>query len=133
MLSVLWVNVGFHVDDVVRSSLPCPLLVLYLNVFDIDFARFCRSFGAFACTFASVAFAAFVFVAFAFAGCASVFAAAFAASAFAFVDFAFASAFDRPSSACVFLPPCPVFVLCLILMLQVFAILEVVVEEMRFD
>ena len=69
---------------------------------------------------------AFVFVAFAFAGFASV----FAASALAFVDFAFASTFDRPSSACVFLPPCPVFVLCLILMLQVFAILEVVVEEM---
>ena len=36
----------------------CPLLVLCLNVFDIDFAHFCRSFGAFACTFASVAFAA---------------------------------------------------------------------------
>ena len=118
--------------------------MLCLNVFDIDFAHFCRSFGAFACTFASVAFAgfafvfvafafagfAFVFVAFAFAGFASVFAAAFAASALAFVDFAFASAFDRPSSACVFLPPCPVFVLCLILMLQGFAILEVVVEEM---
>ena len=82
--------------------------------------------------FCFVAFAgcAFVFVAFAFAGFASVFAAAFAASALAFVDFAFASAFDRPSSACVFLPPCPVFVLCLILMLQGFAILEVVVEEM---
>ena len=83
--------------------------MLCLNVFDIDFAHFCRSFGAFGCTFASVAFAAFafVFVAFAFAGFASV----FAASALAFVDFAFASAFDRPSSACVFLPPCPVFVL----------------------
>ena len=70
--------------------------MLCLNVFDIDFAHFRRSFGAVACTFASVAFA-FVFVAFAFAGFASVFAAAFAASALAFVDFAFASAFDRPS------------------------------------
>ena len=101
--------------------------MLCLNVFDIDFACYFRSLGAFACTFASVAFA-FVFVAFAFAGFASVFAAAFAA--LAFVDFAFASAFDRPSSACVSLPPCPVLVLCLILMLRVFAILEVVVEEM---
>ena len=89
-------------------------------------------FCCFAFVFVAFAFAgfAFVFVAFAFAGFASVFAAAFAASALAFVDFAFASAFDRPSSACVFLPPCPVFVLCLILMLQGFAILEVVVEEM---
>ena len=89
-------------------------------------------FCCFAFVFVAFAFAgfAFVFVAFAFAGFASVFAAA---SALAFVDFAFASAFDRPSSACVFLPPCPVFVLCLILMLlmlQGFAILEVVVEEM---
>ena len=71
--------------------------MLCLNVFDIDFACLCRSFGAFACTFASVAFA-FVFVALVFVGFASICAAAFDASALAFVDFAFASAFDRPSS-----------------------------------